>query len=146
MPQSDTNSHRLVPLEGELPPSGNSAITVFLCCHRSELEQGLLPALLRINQNHLSNPVHCHILDLDAAGLAHLNLFGKPVTPMTKTTFYFVIGVLVLTAVTPTAQSMLYEVSGTPLFSMTHPIGWTIFAERDGELAARRQCAEPSPA
>jgi len=31
--------------------------------------------------------------------LAHLNLFGSPVTPMTKTTFYFVLGVLVLTDV-----------------------------------------------
>lgn len=29
--------------------------------------------------------------------LAHLTLFGNAVTPMTKTTFYFVIGVLVLT-------------------------------------------------
>jgi len=29
--------------------------------------------------------------------LAHLTLFGNPITPMTKTTFYFVIGVLVLT-------------------------------------------------
>ena len=29
--------------------------------------------------------------------LAHLHLFGHPVTPMTKTTFYFVISVLVLT-------------------------------------------------
>jgi predicted tellurium resistance membrane protein TerC len=29
--------------------------------------------------------------------LAHLNLFGSPVTPMTKTTFYFVLIILVLT-------------------------------------------------
>lgn len=29
--------------------------------------------------------------------LAHINLFGSPVQPMTKTTFYFVLGVLVLT-------------------------------------------------
>ncbi len=29
--------------------------------------------------------------------LAHLNMFGSPVQPMTKTTFYFVLGVLVLT-------------------------------------------------
>ena len=29
--------------------------------------------------------------------LAHLNLFGNPVLPMTKTTFYFVLAVLVLT-------------------------------------------------
>jgi predicted tellurium resistance membrane protein TerC len=28
--------------------------------------------------------------------LAHLKFFGNPVTPMTKTTFYFVIGVLVV--------------------------------------------------
>lgn len=31
--------------------------------------------------------------------LAHLRLFGNEITPMTKTTFYFVIGVLVLTDV-----------------------------------------------
>lgn len=31
--------------------------------------------------------------------LAHLNLFGNPIVPMTKTTFYFVIVVLVLTDV-----------------------------------------------
>ncbi len=38
------------------------------------------------------------ILLLSEGGhLAHLQLFGNPVTPMTKTTFYFVIGVLVLT-------------------------------------------------
>jgi len=29
--------------------------------------------------------------------LAHLTLFGNAITPMTKTTFYFVIAVLVLT-------------------------------------------------
>lgn len=29
--------------------------------------------------------------------LAHLSLFGNPITPMSKTTFYFVIGVLILT-------------------------------------------------
>ncbi len=34
--------------------------------------------------------------------LAHLNLFGRTITPMTKTTFYFVIGVLVLTDVVQT--------------------------------------------
>lgn len=28
--------------------------------------------------------------------IAHLNLFGNPVTPMSKTTFYFVIGILVI--------------------------------------------------
>ncbi len=31
--------------------------------------------------------------------LAHLHLFGRAITPMTKTTFYFVIGVLVVTDV-----------------------------------------------
>ena len=31
--------------------------------------------------------------------LAHLTLFGNAITPMTKTTFYFVIVVLVLTDV-----------------------------------------------
>ncbi len=34
--------------------------------------------------------------------LAHLKLFDGPITPMTKTTFYFVIGVLVLTDVVQT--------------------------------------------
>ena len=29
--------------------------------------------------------------------LAHLKLVGEPVTPMSKTTFYFVIGILVIT-------------------------------------------------
>ena len=33
----------------------------------------------------------------EGAHLAHLHLAGNPITPMTKTTFYFVIGVLVLT-------------------------------------------------
>ena len=33
----------------------------------------------------------------EGAHLAHLHLGGNPITPMTKTTFYFVIGVLVLT-------------------------------------------------
>jgi len=38
------------------------------------------------------------ILLLSEGGhLAHLTLFGNPITPMTKTTFYFVIAVLVLT-------------------------------------------------
>ncbi|MFK7956045.1 MAG: TerC family protein [Lysobacterales bacterium] len=31
--------------------------------------------------------------------LAHLKLFGNPIMPMTKTTFYFVIGVLVITEI-----------------------------------------------
>lgn len=34
--------------------------------------------------------------------LAHIKLFGNPIEPMTKTTFYFVIGVLVLTDVVQT--------------------------------------------
>ena len=29
--------------------------------------------------------------------LAHLHLFNQPITPMSKTTFYFVIGILILT-------------------------------------------------
>jgi len=33
----------------------------------------------------------------EGAHLAHLSFFGEPIMPMTKTTFYFVIGVLVLT-------------------------------------------------
>jgi predicted tellurium resistance membrane protein TerC len=38
------------------------------------------------------------ILLLSEGGhLAHLTIFGSPITPMTKTTFYFVIAVLVLT-------------------------------------------------
>ena len=77
MPQSDTNGHRLIPLEGELPSSGHTGVTVFLCCHGSDLERGLLPTLLRCNQDHVSNPVHCHVLDLDADGLALLNLTAR---------------------------------------------------------------------
>ena len=34
--------------------------------------------------------------------LAHLTIFGNAITPMTKTTFYFVIGVLVLTDIVQT--------------------------------------------
>ena len=37
------------------------------------------------------------MLVTEGGHLAHLHLFGEPVTPMTKTTFYFVIAVLVLT-------------------------------------------------
>ncbi len=37
------------------------------------------------------------LLVSEGGHLAHLKLFGSPVTPMTKTTFYFVIGVLLLT-------------------------------------------------
>lgn len=37
------------------------------------------------------------MLVTEGGHLAHLKLFGNPITPMTKTTFYFVIGVLVLT-------------------------------------------------
>ena len=34
--------------------------------------------------------------------LAHLHLFDKPITPMSKATFYFVIGILVLTDIVQT--------------------------------------------
>ena len=37
------------------------------------------------------------MLVTEGGHLAHLELFGNPITPMTKTTFYFVIGVLILT-------------------------------------------------
>lgn len=37
------------------------------------------------------------LLLTEGGHLAHLKLLGNPITPMTKTTFYFVIGVLVLT-------------------------------------------------
>jgi predicted tellurium resistance membrane protein TerC len=33
----------------------------------------------------------------EGAHIAHLHLAGNEITPMTKTTFYFVIGVLILT-------------------------------------------------
>ena len=39
------------------------------------------------------------MLVTEGGHLAHLELFGNEITPMTKTTFYFVIGVLVLTDV-----------------------------------------------
>ncbi len=39
------------------------------------------------------------MLVTEGGHLAHLRLFGNEITPMTKTTFYFVIGVLVLTDV-----------------------------------------------
>lgn len=39
------------------------------------------------------------MLVTEGGHLAHLHLFGNEITPMTKTTFYFVIGVLVLTDV-----------------------------------------------
>lgn len=39
------------------------------------------------------------MLVTEGGHLAHLQLFGNEITPMTKTTFYFVIGVLVLTDV-----------------------------------------------
>ena len=37
------------------------------------------------------------MLVTEGGHLAHLSLFGNPITPMTKTTFYFVIAVLVVT-------------------------------------------------
>jgi len=37
------------------------------------------------------------MLVTEGGHLAHLKIFGNPITPMTKTTFYFVIGVLVIT-------------------------------------------------
>lgn len=37
------------------------------------------------------------MLVTEGGHIAHLELFGNPITPMTKTTFYFVIAVLVLT-------------------------------------------------
>ncbi len=39
------------------------------------------------------------MLVTEGGHLAHLELFGKAITPMTKTTFYFVIGILVITDV-----------------------------------------------
>ena len=41
--------------------------------------------------------------------LAHLELFGNPIMPMTKTTFYFVIGVLVLTDVVQSRYRLRLE-------------------------------------
>lgn len=37
------------------------------------------------------------MLVTEGGHLAHLTLFGQPVMPMTKTTFYFVIGIMVMT-------------------------------------------------
>ena len=37
------------------------------------------------------------MLITEGGHLAHLNLFGQNITPMTKTTFYFVIVILILT-------------------------------------------------
>jgi len=42
------------------------------------------------------------LLLTEGGHLAHLQLLGNPITPMTKTTFYFVIGVLVLTDIVQT--------------------------------------------
>ncbi len=42
------------------------------------------------------------MLVTEGGHLAHIELFGRPITPMSKTTFYFVIAVLVLTDVVQT--------------------------------------------
>ena len=42
------------------------------------------------------------MLVTEGGHLAHLEIFGAAITPMTKTTFYFVIGVLVLTDIVQT--------------------------------------------
>ena len=55
------------------------------------------------------------------------------------------IAFVAIAAAAPVAQTMIYELEGTPFFSMTHPHGWTIFAERDEELAARPEGADPMP-
>ena len=49
--------------------------------------------------------------------LAHIELMGQPITPMSKATFYFVIGVLVLTDVAQSRYhrklTRLKEMAGT---------------------------------
>lgn len=45
---------------------------------------------------------------------------------------------LVLRASPATAQSFLYELKGEPLFLITYPLGWSVFAESDEQLATKR--------
>ena len=33
----------------------------------------------------------------------------------------------------PAVQAFLYQIQGTPVFSMSHPRGWSVFGERDEE-------------
>ena len=45
--------------------------------------------------------------------------------------------VLLFSGSTPVAQSFLYELDGKPLFSMSHPLGWSVVVERSEELAVK---------
>lgn len=53
--------------------------------------------------------------------------------------------VLAVATQLPALQAFLYQIQGTPVFSMTHPRGWAVIGERDSELAARPDGADPMP-
>ena len=59
--------------------------------------------------------------------------------------FWVLAAAMALIAATPVAQTMMYELRGSPLFTMRLPIGWTIFTEYDEDLAARPEGADPMP-
>ena len=39
----------------------------------------------------------------------------------------------------------MYQIGDTPIFSMSHPKGWTVFGGRDAELKAKPAGADPMP-
>ena len=45
--------------------------------------------------------------------------------------------VLLFTGSAPVTQSFMYEVDGNPVFSMSHPLGWSIIVEESEELAVK---------
>lgn len=53
--------------------------------------------------------------------------------------------VLLLTASVQAPESVVYEISGEPVFSMSYPGGWTITDRHDDEEKLRPAGAEPMP-
>ena len=51
--------------------------------------------------------------------------------------FWALIMVLLFTGSTPATQSFMYEVGGAPVFTMTHPMGWSIVVEKSEELVVK---------
>lgn len=77
MTKSQQHSLTLTPLEGELPPERDDAVTLMLCGHQAALETDILPALCKLSGTAAGHPVHVHVLDMTPEGLARLTLLGE---------------------------------------------------------------------
>lgn len=76
MASNDQIGSSLQSLQGELPAGGEANLTVFVCCHPSQLGGGLVSKLVRLDGQDRKLCIHLHVLDWSEQDRAQLTLLS----------------------------------------------------------------------